>query len=247
MEETISLKEIFQTLRKRITMILVITILATAVSAFVTYFFITPKYDASTQILVNQSKDKQSVYDQNAVQTNVQLVNTYSVIIKSPKILKEVIDRLHLNMTPDDLKRNLNVNSEENSQVFTVMVEDKSPNQSEKIANTISTVFKQQIPNIMKVDNVSILSKAQLASDGNPVKPKPTLNIGIGFIVGLMISIGLAFLLEYLDNTVKNEQEMEELLELPVLGVITEMELSGRKKSKKEALKSTVRGERFEA
>ena len=106
MEETISLKDIFQTLKKRIAMILAITLLATAASAIVTYFFITPKYDASTQILVNQSaSNDQGLYQNNQVQTNIQLVNTYSDIVKSPAVLDPVVKDLNLNMTADATKR----------------------------------------------------------------------------------------------------------------------------------------------
>jgi len=73
----------------------------------------------------------------------------------------------------------------------------------------------------MKIDNVSILSKAEVQNDIAPVKPRPLLNIAISILVGLMVGVGLSFLLEYLDNTVKTEQDIETILELPVIGAIT--------------------------
>ncbi|TCP24929.1 capsular polysaccharide biosynthesis protein [Scopulibacillus darangshiensis] len=247
MEETISLKEIFQTLRKRLAMILVITILAAAVSAAVTYFVMTPKYNASTQILVNQSDSKESVYDTNSVQTNVQLINTYSVIIKSPTVLKKVVSDLNLDMTPDQLKGILSVSSEQDSQVFTVTVESTKPAEAATIANSIASVFKEKIQKIMKVDNVSILSKAQVTDNPAPVSPKPLLNMAIAFVVGLMVSVGLAFLLEYLDNTVKTEEDIEKLLELPVLGAITEINGNEQKVVKQDAMQQQVRSDQIEA
>ena len=94
MEETISLKELFQTLKKRIGLIVVITALAVIVSGIVSFFMITPIYQASTQLLVNQAKSEQTEYNTNTVQTNLQLINTYNVIIKSPAILDKVADQL---------------------------------------------------------------------------------------------------------------------------------------------------------
>ncbi|GER67968.1 capsular polysaccharide biosynthesis protein [Weizmannia acidilactici] len=222
MEETISLKELMQVLRKRLSMIALVTLGAMIVTAVVTYFVITPVYESSTQILVNKASDDQSMYTTNAVQTNVQLVNTYNVIIKSPAILDKVIDELNLKMTSDELNSKITVSSEQNSQVFTLTVRDTNPYMAAKIANKIGNVFKSEIKKIMKVDNVTIISKAQVAE--KPVQPKPLLNIAIALVVGLMIGIGIAFLLEYLDNTIKDEQDIEQILELPVLGVIGQID-----------------------
>lgn len=224
MEETISLQEIFETIKKRLWMIILITVAAIAVSGVVSYFVLTPVYEASAQILVNQkqSNDQQD-YNQGQVRANQDLVNTYSVIVKSPTILDKVINKLNLDQTTKQLSEKLTVNSEEDSQVFNVAIDNEDPAKATTIVNTIAEVFQKQVPKIMDVDNASILSKADLGSDPAPVKPRPTLNMAIAFVVGLMVSIGIAFLLEYLDNTVKTEEDIEKQLGLPVLGAVTEM------------------------
>jgi capsular polysaccharide biosynthesis protein len=216
MEETISLKELFQTLKKRLGLILIITLVATMTSGIVSYFFLTPIYQASTQLLVNQKKTDQQAYNYNEVQTNLQLINTYSVIIQSPTILDKVKEQLNLEEIGD-----IAVVSESNSQVVSITVEDPSPVMAADIANTIANVFTKEIVTIMSVDNVSILSKAEVPDQPNPIKPRPALNMAIALVVGAMIGVGLAFLLEYLDNTIKTEQDIEKILELPVLGAIT--------------------------
>ncbi|PGZ91720.1 Wzz/FepE/Etk N-terminal domain-containing protein [Bacillus sp. AFS029533] len=222
MEETISLQELFGVIKKRLIMIISITVVATVVTGVISYLFLTPIYQSSTQLLVNQKETKDSsIYQNNQVQTNVQLINTYNVVIKSPAILDEVINQLNLDYTVAELTKNITVASEANSQVFTVSVQDPNPEQAQKIVNTIASVFQANIKTIMSVDNVTVLAKADLSE--NPIKPNKKLNIVIGFAVGLMISVGIAFLLEFLDNTVKTEKQLEELLELPILGVISEV------------------------
>ncbi|MDN3019171.1 Wzz/FepE/Etk N-terminal domain-containing protein [Paenibacillus sp. BSR1-1] len=220
MEETISLKELLETLKKRLLLIVSITVIAGLISGIVSYIFLTPIYQASTQILVNQAKNDQAVYNPGEVQTNLQLINTYNVIITSPAILDIVIDELHLDMTASQLKGKITVGSEKDSQVVNLSVQDSKAEDAADIANKTAEVFKKEIPNIMKVDNVSILAKADVSENPSPIKPRKLLNVAIAIVVGLMAGVGLAFLLEYFNNTIKNEQDIEKILELPILGII---------------------------
>ncbi|WP_462410334.1 YveK family protein [Neobacillus sp. Marseille-QA0830] len=245
MEETISLKELFETLKKRLSLIVSITLIAAIVSGVVSYFFLTPIYQASTQILVNQTKNDQSLYSTNEVQTNLQLINTYNVIIKSPAILDKVAEELDLNMTTSELNGKITVGSEKDSQVVNVSVQDPDPKTAATIANKTAEVFKQQIVQIMNVNNVSVLAWADVPANSSPIKPRPLLNVAIAIVVGLMAGVGLAFLLEYLDNTIKNEQDIEKQLELPILGVISQIDDDKMEelKARHAARKSAIRGE----
>lgn len=221
MEETISLQDIFKTLKKRIKLIAFITIIAIAIAGIISFAFLTPIYQASTQILVNQEKTETTAVNVQDIQTNLQLINTYNVIIKSPAILSKVIDELNLNHTPSTLTENVTVNSEQNSQVINITVQDPNPEQAVDIANTIGSVFQVEIEELMKVDNVNILTPAILPADPSPVKPNPMLNMAIAAVIGLMAGVGIAFLLEYLDTTIKTETDIEELLQLPVIGLVS--------------------------
>lgn len=224
MEETISLKELFYILKKRLAMILVIAFGAAIVIAVISFFFMTPIYQSSTQILVNQKKQEGAMIQAGEIQTNIQLTNTYKVIIKSPVVLDQVNEKLHLNMTAQALTEKINVANEKDSQVISVTAEDKDPKLARDIANATADVFKGEVAKIMNVDNVTVLSKAEVAENQSPIKPRPMLNVAIAFVVGLMVAVGLAFLLEYLDNTVKKEEDVENLLGLPVLGIVARMD-----------------------
>ncbi|MFV8826388.1 YveK family protein [Alkalihalobacterium sp. APHAB7] len=236
MEETISLKELFTTIRKRIKLLMILPLIAVVVSGLVSYLFLTPIYQSSTQILVNQSKSDMQNLSQADLRTNIELINTYNVIMKSPVILEKVIDELNLNTSVDALNSRVTVGSAQNSQVVAITVQHEDPAMAAQIANSVATVFQREIVDIMNVDNVSILSVAQISDNPSPVKPNPTLNMAIAFVVGLMAAVGLAFLLEYLDTTVKTEQDIESLLGLPVIGVVARMESTGTvKKNRRKA------------
>ncbi|GAB3042037.1 YveK family protein [Virgibacillus ainsalahensis] len=222
MEETISLKEIFGVIKKRLLMIIAFVLGAALIAAVVSYFLLTPTYESSSQFLVNQSNpDPAQEFTQNDIRTNVELINTYNVVIKSPAILDQVVEELSLPYSAGALSEKIQVASEEQSQVVTVTATDENPAMAVDIANATVGIFQNEIPDIMNVDNVSILTEASLSENPSPVAPNPVLNIAIAVVLGAMVGVGLAFLLEYLDNTVTTEDDIEKHLGLPVLGVIS--------------------------
>lgn len=234
MEETISLHEIFTIIKKRFLLIISFIIGAALIAAIVSYFILTPIYEASTQFIVNQSNEEmtqQTQIDQSTIRTNVELINTYNVIIKSNAILDHVVEELHLPYTADQLADKISVTSEENSQVVTVSVKDPLPAVATNIANKTVEVFQEKIPEIMNVDNVNILSEAKMKGNISPVEPRPKLNIAIALVLGAMVGVGLAFLLEFLDTKVRSENDIVEKLELPVFGVISRIDAEDVRRS----------------
>lgn len=221
MEETISLQDLFKTLKKRAGLIALMTILAITIAGVVSFLVLTPMYQTSTQILVNQEQSEAAQLTNQNIQTDLQLINTYSVIIKSPAILDEVASQLDLDMSVEQLESKITVATAENSQVVNVTVQDENPALAVDIANTTAKVFEGEIQELMNVDNVSILSPAVLKENPSPVAPNPMLNMAIAAVIGLMLGVGIAFLLEYLDTTIKDQQDIEEILDIPLLGVIS--------------------------
>jgi len=236
MEDTLRLMAMFRTFKKRWKLIILIPSIAALISGIISYFLLTPIYQVSTQLLVNQ-KDTQNQLDVNLIRSNVDLIDTYSDIIKSPVILEKVIDKLNLTQSVEELNDIISINSKANSQVFFLAVEDVNAARAVNIANTVSETFQQEVTGIMNVDNVSILAKAKLMDHPTPIKPQPILNIAIAAIIGFMASFSLAFSLEYLDKTMKNSHEVEAYLGLPILGSIQKFpKMNGGKGTKVQAL-----------
>jgi capsular polysaccharide biosynthesis protein len=243
MEETISLRELFYTLRKRIWLIITFAVVATLASGIISLYVLTPIYSSSTQLLVNQEKSDQPMYNVGEIQTNLQLINTYNVIIKSPAILDLVAKELDMDLTSEQLNTKITVGSEKDSQVLSISVQDPDPQMATDIANTTAKVFQNEIVKIMNVDNVSILAQAKTKENPSPIKPQPVLNMAIALVVGLMAGVGLTFLLEYLDNTIKNEMDVEKVLGLPVLGAINTMSDKDLNQLSDNIKQTEVRGE----
>lgn len=221
MEKTINLLDFIKILKKRFILIMSLTALLVGIAATMNYFVLTPVYQSETQILVNQRLDARQPIEAQKLEVDLQLINTYSIIIKSPVILTKVIERLDLNRTPEELMKQISVANANNSQVVSVKVEDSDSKQAVEIANTLAEVFKREIPVLMSVDNITILSSAKISEHPVPIKPNKLLNLVIGGVFGFLVGMAIAFLLEVSNKKIKSEYEVEEILQFPIIGFIS--------------------------
>src|SRR5699024_15171 len=161
--------------------------------------------------------NEQDEFDSSTIRTNVEVINTYNVIITSPAILDQVIDELNLNYGASTLAEKITVSSEENSQVVTVTVPDPKQPVASMIVNEVVSTFQEEIPDIMNVDNVSILTTAEGVANPNPVSLNVMINILVGLVLGLMTGVGPALLLKSLATTGKPKTDSEDKLIVPVI------------------------------
>lgn len=221
MEEEISLAELFAILKKRMTMIISVGLVMLILAAGFTFFIATPKYSSTAQILVNRKSESTEGIQLTDINTNVQMINTYKDIIKGPVILNPVSENLDSDLTTAELSEKIEISTQDNSQVFSLTVTDESPFAAAEIANEVATTFQNGIGTIMNVENVTIISEA--IPEGNQISPNNPLNLIIGLLVGLMLGVGAAFLLEFMDKSVRDDRFITEELGWTSLGNVSEM------------------------
>lgn len=242
MELELDLKDYLKIIRKRFWLIAIIVIVSCVATGLVSYFMITPQYQASTKLIVNKPTTPSDInaLNINDVNLNIKIIDTYKEVIKTTHIMEMVAtENPQFQMTPEQLIGKVKVSSVNNTQVMTLAVQDPSYEKAANIVNAVSHTFQREIPNIMSVDNVSILTEAKLSPLPAPVSPNSKLNIALGFVVSLIAALGLVFLLEYLDDTVKSESDVEKLLGIPTLSMITKIkpeDLGYEKTSAKKSL-----------
>lgn len=220
-EYEIDLKEIFHMLQKRWVLITGVTLSALIISTIVSFFILTPIYEASTTMIVNYKQNQESVMTYNDLQTSQKLVATYTEIVKSERILDEVINKLNLELSPKELINKITVSQVGQTEILKLNVKDEDPELATLIANTISKVFQEGIGQMMEVENVSTIDVAKVP--GSPVSPNKLMNIAIATVLGMMVSVGLVFVIEFLDRTYKTPNDIERHLGLPLIGAIPDM------------------------
>jgi len=216
--ETIDLQELFQILRKRFVLIVVLAVVATGISGFFTHFFMTPIYQTSTQLALVPSVTADVPLTHGEINANIQMINTLNEVIVSPMILTEVIEYLDLGLTVGGLRSMMSAANRSNALIITLTVQNESPELARDIANVTAEIFYAEVVEHFNMNNVRILASAQVPN--SPVSPRLMMNLGLGFIIGLVAGVCLTFLLEFMDKTINTEQEVEKLINLPVLGMI---------------------------
>ncbi|WP_346930964.1 Wzz/FepE/Etk N-terminal domain-containing protein [Clostridium sp.] len=221
-EQVISLGEILEVLKKRWKMILIITLLATLVSGLVSFFLISPKYEASTKLFIGKEAGAEPGYDQSEIAMYQKLMKTYSEAIKTRDLVGRAIKVANSNLTEDEVLEKLTVVTVADTQILQIKINDKDPNMAatmvQAITNEFVTTSKVLVPN----GNIKVIESVKVPE--TPVSPNKKMNIAIAFLLGLMVSVGISFLLEFLDNTYKNREQLENELGIPVIGTIPSTE-----------------------
>lgn len=218
--EEISLRELFFILKKWMGLIMALFVIAVAVAGGLSYYVLEPEYQTFTTLMVGKPKDYQTEnkIEYNDLILNQKLVSTYGEIIKSRVVTDRVIKNLGLVLSFDSFRNKVSVNLVKDTEIIKIQVTDKDPTMVANIANETAIVFMDSVKTIMNVENVQVIDKAQIPN--RPIKPRPMLNMAIAGVLGIMGGIFLTFLLEFLDNTIKTQGDVEKHLGLPVIGAI---------------------------
>ena len=214
--EEIDLKELFGYFKTKIYTIIMLIILVIIIGNTCTILTRTPLYKSDTTIVLVSETNNQNNYTD--LQMNKNLVDTYSEIIKSRKVLNPVIKNLNLNYSYNELKTKITVSSVTNTEIIKVSVSDKDPKKAKEITNEIGTVFSEKIQKIYNLNNVAIVDKATIAK--TPYNVNYIKDNIIYFAIGLVVAMGLVFIRFYFDTTIKTSEEIENKLGLTVIGIV---------------------------
>ncbi|MFL0267502.1 YveK family protein [Candidatus Clostridium radicumherbarum] len=219
-------KRFISILKKRFLFICLITFAITLAAGYLSYFVITPIYKADISVIIGNSNNSNEINKQNYddVLMYQKMVKTYSKLIKSRIVAEDVIKNLKLEpMSTSDLLESVTVTPDNDTQFLTIAVLSKDTKQAMNIANQFAKSLKSISMKVNEIDIVEIIDEAQLPIE--PESPKPIRNIIMAFFVGNMLSIGFAIMSDYLDNTIKTEEDVQMLLGIPVLGTISKVNL----------------------
>lgn len=209
MRRPINFNKILKVIRKRAIAITFFVILTGSVTAIINYFILTPIYEARTEILVYKTETDSKVLSYSEIQSNMLLINTYNRIIKSPVILDTVSKNKVLHTTTEELQKIISVESDRESQIIDLLVIDKDPIRAANISNAAAQVFKEKIVDIMKIDNVTILSKAKIEGPHKIIKPQKLVNTTLSVLISFFVGMGLAMSYENIHKAIKEENDFE--------------------------------------
>lgn len=215
--EEINIKDLFKFYLNKSLIIIFITLLFTIFGYYYNEYIQIPMYNGTTTIILVQNNNKTNYDLTQGVTLNEKLLSTYTEIIKSRSVLEPVIEKLNLNTTLEDLKEQISV-TELSTSIIEITVSDKDNEKAATIANNIAEKFKEEISIIYKLENVSVLDEA--IPEEEPHNVHKTKQLIIFMAIGIIISSTIIFIAYYFDNTIKDKKDIEQYLNIPVLGEI---------------------------
>jgi len=231
--EELDLKELFNIFWSRKIYIMIITAIFIVIGIIYSYIFVKPDYQSITTIILAQSSTtkQEETITTTDLTLNQKLVSTYSELVKSKNILREVILNLGIQIDEDALRKKVKVSAVKNTELIEITVENENPSTAAKIANGIAKVFTEKVKEIYNINNVQIVDEAEATNTPSNINYTKTCILFVG--IGIMFATAYVIVTNLLDTTIKTTEDIEKTFEVPVLAsipMIEKLENEGRHK-----------------
>lgn len=217
-EEEIRVENLIEILKRRWRMITIITLITTILAVIFNFFIINPTYEASTKIFIGKEGIENKNYDSSDIQMYQNLLKTYSEVIKTNDLIEAALTEINTDIKSENVLKSLTVTPTADTQILEIKYENNNKFLCKNVVETITNEFIKESKKLIPIGNVTIIENVKLPK--YPSGPKRIMNMAIAFFMGFIVAIGIAFLKEYLDNTFKNKEQLEKLIEIPVIGII---------------------------
>ncbi|HGZ3648637.1 TPA: capsular polysaccharide biosynthesis protein [Streptococcus pneumoniae] len=215
--------QLFKTLWQRKLMILLVALVTSAGAFAYSTFIVKPEYTSTTRIyVVNRNQgDKPGLTNQD-LQAGTYLVKDYREIILSQDVLEKIATNLKLDMPAKTLASKVQVAVPADTRIVSISVKDKQPEEASRIANSLREVAAEKIVAVTRVSDVTTLEEARPAT--TPSSPNVRRNSLFGFLGGAVVTVIAVLLIELLDTRVKRPEDVEDVLKIPLLGLVPDFE-----------------------
>lgn len=221
-EIEIDVVQLFKVLWKKKIAIILTAIVAALVAFGVSSFILTPEYSSTTRIyVVNRNQSENAGLTNQDLQAGTYLVKDYKEIILSQDVLEKVISNLKLEQSGKGLSKKIQVTVPVDTRIVSIVVKDDQPEEASRIANALREVAAEKIIKVTRVSDVTTLEEARPAL--TPSSPNIRRNTLLAFLAGGAVMVILILLLELLDDRVKRPEDVEEVMQVALLGIIPDL------------------------
>lgn len=219
--EELGLKELFLYIKEKVGLLIFIIIFVCLIGCLYGLFLQKPMYRSYTTVILGgdtKSSSQNQGITQNDVALNKNLVDTYAEVVKSKRVLNQVIKELKLDLSYEGLSSKINVTALNNTEIIKITVSDENAKNAKNIANVIADYFTHEIVKLYSLNNVNILDEATEAKV--PYNISIVKQLIVYFMIGIVISFGVLFISYYFDRTIKSVEQVEQKIKLPILGSV---------------------------
>lgn len=225
--EEIDLKELFDFIKSKIEVVIITTILICTMGCLYILFLQKPMYSAYTTVVL--SGNNNNSVDSTTLGINNTLIETYASVAKSRSVIEKVIKNLKLGTSYESVAGKVSVSAINKTQIIKIAVSDLESEVAKDIANETAKAFTKRVEEIYKLENIGILDEAIAPTAPYNINIKKTLIIC--FMMGIVLSLAILFMIFYFDRTIKSTEQIEQKVKLPILGSV--QDFSSKKGGKK--------------
>ena len=219
-ELVIDVKALLQTVKQHWAVIVASTLAGAVTALCIGMFCITPQYQASAMMIVNNSANSNESVSVSSsdISASQSLTDTYAIIIKSDAVLDPVIENMSLATTSGSLAQQISVVSVDNTQIIQISFQDADSEHAKQVVQEIITVAPDIIVDKVEASSCKIISESKVSD--SPVSPNVKKMTVMGLMIGLVLSAGFYILREILDDTIRSEEQLTEITGVPNLGIV---------------------------
>lgn len=208
--------------KRKLLIVLVAFVTGTVVFAY-SSFIVKPEFTSTTRIyVVNRNQGDKSGLTNQDLQAGSYLVKDYREIILSQDVLEKVATDLKLDLPPKGLASKIKVTVPVDTRIVSISVTDRAPEEASRIANSLREVAAQKIISVTRVSDVTTLEEARPAT--SPSSPNIRRNTLVGFLAGAVVMVVTVLLVELLDTRVKRPEDIEDVMQIALLGVVPNLD-----------------------
>lgn len=217
-ESKIDLRAILMLLKRHLAFLIIMALVFGAASYLFSVFFLKKEYEAKATIIINNLSDDQTTVNTGEMLAAESMADLYSIIIRSDIVLQDVINTKKLNMSYEELRSKVSATSK--NQIVTISMRSTDAQEAKSIVQCIVDTAPPVIVDLVEAGSVGRIDDAKISNNGNPVSPNTRRNALLGAAVGLVLALAFVFLRELTNNTFKTEEDITNVLKIPVLGMI---------------------------
>ncbi|MGL5086160.1 MAG: YveK family protein [Clostridium sp.] len=230
----LTIKDVLVILKKRLIMITIIVVLSTLAAGVISFVLIKPVYQSSTKLFIGKNQEG-SNYENSEVQMYQNLMKTYAEIIQTEDLMQRALENADIDLEANEVLGSLTVIPQDKSQILEMSYKSGDAYDAKNVLYAINDEFIKTSKKLITNGTVEVIKEPKV--NITPISPNKKMNVLIAFAMSLMVGVTLSLFLEYLDNSVKTEQDIEKLLGVSVIGMLPALEIEKGKRTKKSSAK----------
>ena len=241
--EEINLRDLLSYFKKHLVLFVVMVLFAVSAGTIYSVFIQKPEYKAQATVILSSDKSKTTI--QNEINANKNLIDTYTEVVKSHRVLDRVRSEMQINDSYEQLVKKVTVASLKDTEIISISVVDLDKYHSYSLANKIADTFTDEISQIYNDKSVNVLDRA--------VEPQKPYNVdiikqeAIYAAAGIILATAVIFLMFYFDRTIKTTEQIEQLFKLPIFGKVRKLETEKQKQQRRKRAEKAAKLEAKQA